>query len=377
MKRILHLIRKEFWQLRRDKRMLAVVFFPPVMQLILLGYAATMDVEDVRLVVCDLDETAVSRELVEEFSASEYFTPVGFVSHPREIDSYLDNGRAIMALSVPKGFANNIVSGEGARLQLLVDGSDANSAGIAMSYASSIVARYSGRIMIGRIEPATKKLGRRIGKIVAEPRVWYNQDLKSRNFMVPAVLALLLMVMTTSLTSMAIVKEREIGTLEQLIVTPIRSYEFIAGKLAPFILIGFVDVLLVTFVATVWFGIPLRGSIFHLLGLGGVFLFTTLGIGLLMSTVSQTQQQAMMTSMFFVMMPMIVLSGFIFPIENMPKIFQFVTYGIPLRYFLVIVRSVFLKGVDFSVLWPQVWPMLTIGVAVFAFGVMRFRKHLG
>lgn len=377
MKRVLQLIRKEFWQLRRDKRMLAVVIFPPVIQLILLGYAATMDVEDVRLVVFDADETAMSRQLVENFSASRYFALVGFVSHPRRFDAYLDNGKAMMALHIPKGFGEDVVSGKGARLQLLVDGSDANSAGIAMSYASAIVARHSQDLVVERIEHIREKFGRRVGKVIAEPRVWYNQELKSRNFMVPAVLALLLMVMTTSLTAMAIVKEREIGTLEQLIVTPIRSYEFIAGKLVPFILIGFVDVLLVTFVATIWFGIPLRGSLWIILGLSGLFLFTTLGIGLLMSTVSHTQQQAMMTTMFFVMMPMIVLSGFIFPIENMPKFFQIVTYVIPLRYFLVIVRSVFLKGVGISVLWPQVWPMLTIGVGVFAFSVLRFRKHLG
>ncbi len=176
---------------------------------------------------------------------------------------------------------------------------------------------------------------------------------------------------------MAIVKERENGTLEQLVVTPIRPYELIAGKLVPFIVIGFIDVLLVMFVATVWFEIPLRGSPFLLLGLSGIYLITTLGLGLLMSTLARTQQQAMMTSMFFVMMPMIVLSGFIFPIENMPGIFQIVTYAIPLRYFLVIVRSLFLKGVGLSVLWTQVWPMLIIGVAIFGLSVLRFRKHVG
>lgn len=377
MKRIFHLMRKEFWQLRRDRRMLGVIFVPPVLQLLLLGYAATLDVEDIRLVVCDLDETSMSRDLIEEFSASANFNVLSFVSHPREIDSYLDNGQAMMAVSIPKGFATDIASGEVPRLQLLVDGSDANTANISLSYASAIVGRFSRQIVIDRIAHSTKKPGAKIGNVEAETRVWYNQELKSRNFMVPAVLALLLMVMTTALTSMAIVKEREIGTLEQLIVTPIRSYELIAGKLAPFVLIGFIDVLLVIFVATVWFGIPLRGSILHLLTASGVFLFTTLGIGLLMSTVSRTQQQAMMASMFFVMMPMIVLSGFIFPIENMPRIFQIMTYAIPLRYFLIIVRSLFLKGVGLSVLWPQVWPLLIIGAAIFGLSVMRFRKHLG
>jgi ABC-2 type transport system permease protein len=375
MKTIFHIIRKEFLQLRQDRKMFGISFLAPVIQLILLGYAANLDVSSIPLLVCDLDRSSASRELVTRFTSTGYFRVIEYIDRMQDIDGHIDNGNASLALVIPSGFDRKLVSGRSSPVQLIADGSETTSGGIGLSYASIITSRFSQDIILETLfQRGVITLPPRVN---AEVRVWYNPELKSRNFMVPGVLGLLLMVMTMILTSLAIVKERELGTLEQLIVTPIRPGQLIIGKVAPFMLIGIIDVMLVVGVATFLFGLPLKGGFWLLFFLCLIFLMTTLGLGLFVSTVSRTQQQAMMTAMFFVLMPMIFFSGFVFPIENMPVVIQWVSYLLPLRYFFVIVRGIFLKGVGLATLWPEALSLLVFGAAILSMSVMRFRKRLG
>ncbi|MGA9363110.1 MAG: ABC transporter permease [Bacteroidota bacterium] len=375
MKTIYHIIVKEFLQLRRDRRMLGLSFLAPVLQLMLLGYAATTDVKEIPMLVCDQDQTSKSRELINQFVNSGYFV-IGAEAHsPNEIDQYIEDGHVWLALVIPTSFSSDLLASRQTSVQLLVDGSDANSANISIGYASQIVSTYSRSIIADVQKRFPQTL--RTSRVNPEIRVWYNPDLKSRNFMVPGVLAMVLMIITMTLTSLAVVKEKEIGTLEQLMVTPIKPYQLILGKLLPFIMIGAVDVLLVIIVARFWFDVPLRGSVALLFALSGLFVLTTLGLGLFVSTISKTQQQAMMTAQFFFFMPFIYLSGFAFPIENMPRVIQYVTYLIPLRYFIVIIRGVFLKGIGIAELWPQVIPLWIFGLAILTLSILRFRKRLG
>lgn len=355
--------------------MLGLSFLAPVLQLMLLGYAATTDVKEIPMLVCDQDQTSKSRELINQFVNSGYFV-IGAEAHsPNEIDQYIEDGHVWLALVIPTSFSSDLLASRQTSVQLLVDGSDANSANISIGYASQIVSTYSRSIIADVQKRFPQTL--RTSRVNPEIRVWYNPDLKSRNFMVPGVLAMVLMIITMTLTSLAVVKEKEIGTLEQLMVTPIKPYQLILGKLLPFIMIGAVDVLLVIIVARFWFDVPLRGSVALLFALSGLFVLTTLGLGLFVSTISKTQQQAMMTAQFFFFMPFIYLSGFAFPIENMPRVIQYVTYLIPLRYFIVIIRGVFLKGIGIAELWPQVIPLWIFGLAILTLSILRFRKRLG
>jgi len=375
MKTILHIIKKEFIQLRQDKKMFGLSFAAPVFQLLVLGYAATFDVSKIPTVVCDFDNSASSRALIRSFTSTEYFKVVGYYDKTSEIDSQLDDGHASIAVVIPRGFEKKITSGRSAPLQVIADGTETSSASIGLNYAYIIITRYSQNIIIESLT----KCGSFIlpARMSAEFRVWYNPELKSRNFMVPGVLGLLLMVMTMVLTSLAIVKEKELGTLEQIVVTPIKPYQLIIGKLAPFFAIGVVDVILVVFFASLVFSLPVKGGVLLLLLLSLIFLMTTLGLGLFISTISRTQQQAMMTAIFFFMMPMIFFSGFVFPIENMPAVIQYISYFLPLRYYFVIVRGLFLKGVGMNILWTQALVLLIFGSVILSLSVMRFHKRLG
>jgi len=376
MRTILEIIRKEFIQFRRDRKMFGMSFVAPVFQLVILGYAATLDVKNIPTVVCDMDNSATSRDLIQSFSSSGYFTVVDYLRSPSEVDEQIDDGHASIAIVVPPDFGHRVESGESAPLQVIADGSESNSAGIGMSYVTLIVGRYSEDIVISSL--LRKGLGSAIpGRVNGEIRGWFNPSLKSRNFMVPNVLALLLMVMTMILTSLAIVKEKETGKMEQLVVTPIKPYQLILGKLAPFLLIGIIDVVLVVVFTNVFFDLPVKGSFWLLMGLCMIFLMTTLGLGLFVSTISRTQQQAMLTAIFFVMLPMMFFSGFVFPIQNMPMIIQYVSYIIPLRYFFVIIRGLFLKGVGIETLWPEAVALLSFGIVILSMSVVRFRKRLG
>jgi ABC-2 type transport system permease protein len=375
MRVILEIIKKEFIQFRRDKKMFGISFVAPVVQLLILGYGATLDVKNIPTVVFDQDNSLTSRDLIRSFASSGYFNIVGHLERLEEVDRSIDDGTASIALVIPPQFEHKIEAGESAPMQIIADGSESNSAGIGMSYATLIVGRYSENIIVQSL--VRKGLGSSLpGRVDAQVRVWYNPELKSRNFMVPGVLALLLMVMTMVLTSLAIVKEKETGKMEQLVVTPMKPYQLMIGKLAPFFVIGVVDVLLVVFFTNAIFGLPVRGSFWLLLGLSMIFLMTTLGIGLFVSTISRTQQQAMLTAIFFFMLPMVFFSGFVFPIQNMPQVIQYVTYIIPLRYFFVIIRGLFLKGVGMSILWPQAAALLAFGIIILSMSVLRFKKRL-
>ncbi len=374
MQRLRFLVWKEFLELKMDPRLFGLVFIAPILQLTMLGYAATTDVRDVPVVVADGDRSPESRNLIGRFDASRNFSVIDVVSTNGAIDPYLERGTAWLAVSIPAGYGADVAARRPVTLQLVADGSDANSTTVALGYATGLLGGYAQDLVQERLAAGPAAQAPR-GGIDGRIRVWFNPQLESRFFMIPGVLALVLLVVTANLSSMAIVREKELGTLEQLNVTPLRRWELIVGKLLPYGLVGVVDVLLVIAVAVLWFQVPLRGSFFLLFGLTLIYVLCTLALGLLISTMSDTQQQAMMTTMFFFMTPMIYLSGFIFPIENMPDIIKPVTYLIPLRYFLVIVRGIFLKGIGLDLLWPQAAALAAWGIVVLALAVSRSRKR--
>ncbi len=370
-----HVILKELLQIRRDKRMIPIIFVAPVIQIILFGFAVNTDVNDVPTVLVDLDRSAASRDLVSRFVRSGYFELVGTAQRADDVDRWLTTGRAQLGLVIGQGFGADLASGRTARLQAIVDGSDATSANVALGYTGALANGFGAELQASRLGTVAGRSGRP-GQVVLDPRVFYNPDLKSRWFYVPAVLALVLMVGTLVLSAMGVVREKEIGTMEQLIVTPIRPWQLLVGKLAPFVIIGVVQTCLVTAVAVLGFRVPLRGSFLLLLALTLLFLLGNLGLGLLISTLVENQQQAMMGAALGATVPMIYLSGLIFPIENMPRAIQLVTYAIPLRYYAEIIRGVFLRGSGIAVLWPQALTLLGMGVAIMAVASARFEKRL-
>lgn len=363
-----HIIRKEVIQTFRDRRMLFPLFVAPVVQLILFGYAVTTDIKHISLAVLDYDQTHESRCLVSSFSQSESFNLDYHLKSYQEIDGLLDKEKIKAAVVIPRKFEMNLKKGE-TSLQVILDGTDANSATIIMSYISQLIAKHSENIL------AEIRSSRGMGIVASQPRVWYNPNLKSSVYMVPGVICLILLITTLLLTSMALTKEREMGTLEQLIVSPIKPLELIIGKTIPFVLIGLCDVVLIISAGKLIFDVPIRGNLLFLFGVALLFVLTTLSVGLFISTISRTQQQAMMTAFFFAM-PAMLLSGIFSPIENMPKIIQYITLLNPLRYFSTAVRGILLKGNDISILWPQVLALFIFGITASVFSSLRFRKHL-
>ncbi len=373
---LLHVIVKEFIQLRRDRKMIPALVIGPIMQLLALGYAANMDVKEVPLLLVDQDRTAASRALLDRFEGSGYFRLAGAEDAAGRAEPWLLRGRAQVVLVIAAGYGEAVAAGRAGKVQVIADGSDANSAVVGLGYASRILAAAGAELVASRLAAGGGGPAPARASIDLVPRVWYNPDLTTRWFYVPAILAMTLMLITMILPSVAVVREKEIGTLEQLGVTPVRPWQMILGKLAPFAVIGMVDLVLVSTLVVFLFRVPLRGSFPLLAALTVPFLMTTLGLGLWVSALVRTQQQAMMTSAFVLMMPMILLSGLIFPIENMPAAIQYVTFAIPLRYYNTIVRSIFLKGSGAGVLWLEGAILLGIGVAVFALASLRFRKSL-
>jgi ABC-2 type transport system permease protein len=372
--RVIHMMRKEFIQAFRDLRMRFLIFVAPVIQLLIFGYAVNTDVRNITTAVEDFDNSATSRELMASFVRSGYFSIVAYTVSDADAGHMIDTGEARVVFRINKGFENDLLGGRSASLQVLVDGTDSLTASVVLSYATSLAEQYSSKMLISRMR---RTLGGSIrqGGVVLEARAWFNDNLESRDFFIPGVFGLLVGLMTLMLTSMAVVREKEIGTMEQIIVTPIRPAEFILGKSLPFVLIGFVDVIIVLVFGVFWFGVPIRGSIPLLFLCMGLYVMTTLGVGLLISTVSNTQQQAMISTFFF-FFPSLLLSGFIFPIESMPKVIQIVTYFNPLRYLLVIIRGIFLKGTGVTILWPQMVALALIGLATLTIASKRFRKTL-
>jgi len=354
--------------------MLGVIVMVPLIQTLVFGYAVSTDVRDVPTAVVDFDRSVASRELLSGFFSSGHFRVVLATQDMSRAEALVDAGSAGAILRIDAGFAGDLSAGRTARLQLLVDGTDSNTAAVVLGYANRIAGAFSEKARVERLSRAGGRVPPREG-IDLIPRAWFNENLESRNFFVPGVIAILVMLVTMMLTSMAVVREKEVGTIEQLLVSPITPAEFILGKTLPFAIIGYADVLLVTVLGVLWFGVPIRGSIPLLLVATTFYLMTTLGIGLLISTVSRTQQQAMM-AVFFVYFPCVLLSGFMFPIENMPIPVQYFTYANPLRYFLVVLRGIFLKGAGPGILWPQVAALLLIGAAMLSVATLRFRKTL-
>lgn len=365
VERTVELIRKEFRQVFRDPRMRRVVFVAPLIQLLVFGYAVSTDVRNTALLVVDHDRTRVSRELTDSFTASGYFRLVGRSERPADIVEALDRGRAVAALEIPVGFAADLASGRGATIQLLFDGTNSNVATVARGYAERIVQSFGLKHAATEIRPAVE----------LRDRAWFNPDLESRNYNVPAVAGMIIFLICLLLTALAVVREREVGTLEQLMVSPLQPAELIAGKCIPFAIIGMVDLLIVTAAGLLWFGVPFRGSFLLLLLASLLYLLSGLGIGLFVSTISNTQQEAFM-GMFLIFLPAVLLSGFMFPVSSMPEIFQWITLVNPVRHYLEIVRGIFLKGAGVAPLWPQYLALAAIGLAILTFATTRFEKRI-
>jgi drug efflux transport system permease protein len=373
--RIRGMLIKEFIQVFRDKRARFVLFGPPIIQMLVFGYAATLDIHHVPTAVLDFDNSQVSRDLISRFTASPYFDIRARLEDHRQIGELIDRGDVIIALQINAGFAQDLRKGQTAHLQVIVDSSNSNTALIAVGYVNQIASRFSQDYQTERMLRTSPLLLPQMPRIVLEHRPWFNADLRSQWFFVPGIIGNLVLVMVVTLTAFAVVREREIGTLEQIMVTPIGRLEFILGKTVPFFLVGLLDTLFISLVGTLWFGVPFRGSIV-VLALGAIlFIMCMLGIGLFISTISRTQQQAMVSGFFFIM-PAITFSGFGTPISSMPEAMQWLTYLDPLRYFLDVLRGVYLKGVGLEALWPQMAAMAVLGLIMLTISVARFRKSL-
>ncbi len=375
MKSIIEFIKKEFLQFKRDPKMFALILLAPVIQLTFLGFAANLDIKLVRTIVFDQDRSATSRDFIERFTSSGYFEIEEYVNSYDKIVEVIDKGDAILAIVIPNDFEKNIYNRRTASVQALFNGSDGNTAGIVAGYTQNIVSDYSQNIILNFLNRSGQKITS-LSIISPEIRVWYNPELKTRNFMVPGIVGLLLSIITLILTSLAVVKEKEIGTMEQLIVTPLKPYQIIIGKLVPFVVLSFAAVIIILAAMYFIFGIPVKGELWFLFFSSFLYILSTLGLGLFVSTISKTQQQAMMISIFAVMMPMIFLSGFAFPIENMPKSIQYISYIVPLRYFNDIIRGVILKGLGFADLWLNALLLISDGYMILFYSSLRFKSRL-
>jgi ABC-2 type transport system permease protein len=383
--RIIVILRKEFIQVLREPRMRALLFIPPLLQLIIFGYAVTLDVDNARIGWMDNDGTPESRALLARFQGSGRFEIVATPHSEAEVQSVLDRGQAHAVVCVLPNFARDLARGRTAEVQVLVDGSNSNTAALVSAYAEQVIASFAGDAQPGQTKnrQTIKLTARGPGQapvmtsnlVTADTRVWFNPDLRSRNYFVPGVAVNILFMVTLTLTAQAIIREKEIGTMEQLMVTPMRPIELMLGKTLPFALIGLVDLVLVTAGALLIFRVPFRGSFVVLFFSATLFLLTSLGAGLFLSTISRTQQQANMASFFF-SSPAFMLSGFNFPIRNMPKVVQYLTYLNPLRYFMEIVRGVFLKGTGVAILWPQMLALFVYGTLILGMSAARFHKSL-
>ncbi len=373
--RIRQMIKKEFIQTLRDPHTRWLLFGPALIQMVVFGYAATMEIKHVSLAVLDQDNTQESRELISHFSASRYFHIAKYATRRDELRTGIDRGDFLLAVEIDSGFAQRLRGGEGATVQVIVDSSNSNTALVALGYLSQVGANFAQAYQIDRMQRIAPQLVSFVPRVDLEARPWFNEGLLSEWYFVPGVLGNLMLILIMNLTAFAVVREREIGTLEQVMVTPIRRWEFILGKTVPFFLIGCFDATMLTLVGTLWFGVPLRGHI-AVLAIGVmVFLLAALGLGLLLSTLAVTQQQAMITAFFFTM-PMTSLSGFGTPISSMPPFFQKLSYFNPLRHVVLILRSIFLKGVGLDVLWPDMFLMAGFAIFMLSVSVLRFRKSI-
>ncbi len=369
--RLWPILRKEFTHILRDPRALIIMFMIPVVMLLLLGYAATTDIRHMRTAVFDADRTSQSRDLVEAYRASDYFDITQYVQSEKEIGGLLDRGSVRAGIVIPSGYGDDLARGQTAQVAFIIDGSDPTVATTIFS-AAQLVGQAKGTQLVQQrlgVDPS------KLGTIDVRPRVWYNPELKSSNYMIPALMGLILQFLTVLFTSQSIVREREQGTIEQLVVTPIRSWELVVGKVIPYVCVAFFDLAEILLLGIIWFHVPVRGDILLLLFVSILFLLATLGQGLLISTIARSQQEAQLLTLLFTF-PAIFLSGFIFPLEAMPPILQAASLLIPLNYMLVMIRSIVLKGVGIEAILPQMLALATLGIVLLTAASMRFRKSL-
>lgn len=375
MRQLWALIKKEFIQIKRDPRTLGITVFAPVIMLMLYGYAINFDIRHIQIIVYDQDQSQQSRELIKSISSSEYFDIVGYCNDSKKLIGYLDNGQARAILWVPENFGRNLAIGKRSEVFLGIDGADANTATLALGYFTAFIRSYSNRINLIKLEREGGLFSALIPFRIEE-RVWYNPELVSSHFIVPGLIAMLLMVLVSLLTAMAITNEKERNTFEQLAVSPITSWQMILGKILPYVAVSFLGVLLIIPAGILLFGVPLRGSLLLLLTFIIVFLTSALGIGLLISTIAKTQQQAMFAAVSLTALPSILLSGFVFPIENMPLFLQLISNLVPAKFFLIALRGIFLKGVGLEVLYPQALALIMFGLLLMTVAALRFKKRL-
>jgi len=372
--KVRYLFVKELIQTLRDKRMRYILIVPPILQLIIFGYAANLDVKHIHTAVRDLDQSVESRNLIGRFGSSKYFDIISFPNTPKEVKDLINQGEVTVSIEIPTDFSRKLKKGDTATVQIILDGTESNTALIALGYANQILSEFSTQVLVKKLNRAGM-IGFKEAGVELQHRIWFNPNLESRLFYVPGVIASIAFLIPIILTAQAIVREREIGTLEQIMVTPIRSWELMIGKTLPFALVGLFDVIMIALVGVFWFEVPLRGNPLVLL-LGAVlFLMSSVAIGLFVSTICSTQQQAQISTFFFGM-PAFILSGFAFPIENMPEWIQYLTYANPLRYFLVIIRGVFLKAIGLDILWPQMLALGILGALMILLSSLRFQKRL-
>jgi len=375
-RRIRHIIIKEFIQVFRDKKLRFFLIVPPLVQLLTYGYVVNFDIKHVALAVFDESRTLESRQLIDRFTSTDWFNVKYYVKSQKELLHLVDRGDITMALWIQWDFATRMRQGKSGRLQVIVDATDSNAALIVNRYAGTVIADYNQLQLDRRLaRQGQDRAGQSGLPLEIEPRAWFNPNLISRYSMVPGVIAMVVLLVSLMLTALSVVREKEIGTLEQILVTPIRPIELMLGKTIPFVIISLLEVAIITALGILWFEVPFRGSFLVLLLGTMAFLFNSVGLGLLISTVSSTQQQAMMAGNLF-LTPAILLSGLIFPIANMPVFFQYLTYLNPLMYFVIVTQGIFLKGAGLVLLWPQITAMTVLGLGMLGLAVARFKVHI-
>jgi ABC-2 type transport system permease protein len=375
-RRIRNIVRKEFIQVLRDKKLRFFLIVPPLVQLLAYGYVVNFDIKHVRMAVFDQSHTMESRQLIDRFVSNDWFNVKYFVNSQKELLDLIDRGDITMALWIQWDFATRMRQGKSGALQVIVDATDSNAALIVSRYAGTVIADYNQDQLARRFgRQGQKGVGRLSQPLDMEPRAWFNPNLISRYSMIPGVIAMVVLLLSLMLTALSVVRETEIGTMEQILVTPIRPIELMLGKTIPFVIISMLEVVMVTVVGIFWFEVPFHGSILVLLLGTMAFLFNSVGLGLLISTVASTQQQAMMAGNLF-LTPAILLSGLVFPIANMPVFFQYLTLLNPLMYFIIVTQGVFLKGAGLALLWPQMVAMTVLGTGMLALAVARFKVHI-
>ena len=372
-------VKKEFKQMFRDPRMRIILFVPPVVMLIMFGYAVVTDVKDVKMAVLDNDRTATSRRFVEKFTASGYFQMHSYLDTAKTADGMLDSGDIEMFIHIERGFARRLRSGRPTEVQILVDGTNSNRAALIVAYVNQITADFSYDYLLKKVRSVLLSGEPRMARfkhgVELKERTLFNPELSSRNYFIPGILGMIINMVAISMTAMSVVKEREIGTIEQIIVSPIQPMEYIAGKIIPYVGICFIDIIIISIAAIAWFGVPFNGSYLFLVFASSIFILANVSVGLFVSTISRSQQQAILST-FLYFLPSILFSGYIFPIYSMPEVIQYITYINPLRYYMTIVSGVFLKGVGVTVLWGDMLVLLIMGVFLFLLSAKRFNERL-